>query len=332
MSQLIEELEIFILTYNRADMLKVAIESCLKQTARGVSITILDNASTDHTAAVVKSFNDSNVHFLTTTENIGGIANIKRCQSLCSKKYVMIFHDDDQLHPTYLETAYRYLKEHEGVNVVVTNASTIPAKAKPDFSQEPKGEALKLDKVHFSAALYVRNKIAFCSAVYTSEALKLIDFEEMKSKYGKWCDRPILIEAVGYGSAILLTGSYVFSGRHDAQDTHLKQTQPPYTVWLNREKFFRDLLGDRLTHFTGLCFCVMSRRRLKSGFKRRIQKGVPFSTYKEEAFNIGSATKRTWNLGVFAPRVIQRMVDSYSESYLRKRFSIAQFESSRSVS
>ena len=55
MSIVAEELEIFILTYNRADMLKVAIQSCLDQTIKEISITVLDNASTDHTSEIASS-------------------------------------------------------------------------------------------------------------------------------------------------------------------------------------------------------------------------------------------------------------------------------------
>lgn len=323
MSSATEELEIFILTYNRADMLKVAIESCLQQTIKGLSITILDNASTDHTTNVVTSFKEPNVHLVTATENVGGLGNIKRCQSLCTKKYVMIFHDDDQLHPAYVETAYTYLQANQDANLVVANAVVLSEKSDTTFSNPAVQPVLKLDKLHFAAALYVRNKIAFCSAIYSITALKSIDFNEVKDKFGKWGDRPMMIEAVGDGAVMVLTGDYVFTGRHDAQDTHQSQTQPPYMVWLNREKFFRDILGDDLSDFTGICFCAMSHRRLKSGFKRRIVKNVSFSTYLDEAFRIGAATKRTWNLGRFAPRPIQRMMDSYSKRYLNKYFSIA---------
>lgn len=322
MSIAAEELEIFILTYNRAEMLEVAIESCLQQTVKGLSITILDNASTDHTAKVASSFKEPNVHYVAATENIGGLGNIQRCQNLCSKKYVMIFHDDDQLHPAYVETAFAYLQANPDSNVAVSNAITVPAKSTPSFPDLSSKSILKLDRVHFAAALYVRNKIAFCSAVYRKELLKSLDFEDLKEKFGKWGDRPIMIEAVGDGSAIVLTGEYVYTGRHDAQDTHLNQTQPPHTVWLNREKFFRDILGDQLSNFPGICFCVMSHRRLKSGFKRRIIKGIAFPKYLEDAFSIGAATGRTWKLGWLAPRPVQRFVDSYSQKYLRRHFTI----------
>jgi len=322
MSKATEELEIFILTYNRADMLKLAIQSCLQQTVKGISITILDNASTDHTADIVSAFDEPNVHLITSEVNIGGLRNMQRCQELCSKNYVMMFHDDDQLHPTYVENAYAHLEANPDTNVIVSNSITIPAQSTPDFSDTPSQSALKIDKIHFAAAFYVRNKISLCSAIYRKSSLKSLNFDYLNTKFGKWGDRPIMIESVENGSAIILIGTYIFTGRHDAQETHLEQTQPPHTAWLHRENYFRDILGDELSSFPGLCFCVMNHRRLKSGYKRRIKKGVAFSTYLDDAFTLGAATKRTWNFRWFAPRPVQRMVDFYSTRHLAKHFSI----------
>jgi glycosyltransferase involved in cell wall biosynthesis len=318
----IDELEVFILTYNRAEMLKTAIQSCLHQTIRGISITILDNASTDHTAEIVAFFLEPNICCITAKKNIGVLENIQRCQKLCAKKYVMIFHDDDQLHPTYMERAYSHLKNNPDTNVIVSNFVTIPAQSNPDFAKSISQSAIKLDRAHFAMTCYVRNKIAFCSAVYRKEALESLDFEDLDKRYWKWVDRPIMIEAVGSGSAIILAGTYVFTGRHDSQETHHKKTQPPHTVWLDREKYFHEILGDNLTKLLGICFCVMSHRRLKSGYKRRINNSVTFSAYLADAFAIGAATKKTWRLRWVAPKPVQKMLDTYVRGYLVKNFSI----------
>lgn len=322
MPEISNELEIFIVTYNRADMLKTAIESCLQQTVQGISITILDNASTDNTSDVVASFENRNIHYLPTKENIGAYGNILRSQELCSTKYVLIFHDDDQLHPKYVASAYHYLNQHPDANLVVSNSVTIPAQSTPDHSTVHNKSILKLDRTHLAAALYVKNKIAFCSAIYRKDALLSLDFRDLEKKFGKWGDRPIMIEAVGKGMAIILTGTYIFTGRHEAQDTHQKKTQPPHTLWLNREKFFYDILGDSITDYKGLCFCIMNHRRLKSGYKRRIAKGIKFKAYIEDAFSIGSVTKKSWEMTWLAPKFIQNLFNRCFARYLDKHFSI----------
>lgn len=50
---------IIIPTYNRAELLKRAIESALAQTYKNIQIIVVDDASEDNTPEVVQSFKDS---------------------------------------------------------------------------------------------------------------------------------------------------------------------------------------------------------------------------------------------------------------------------------
>ena len=51
-------LDVFIVTYNRAQYLKHSIQSVLAQTYSNFELTILDNCSTDNTQEVCGSFSD----------------------------------------------------------------------------------------------------------------------------------------------------------------------------------------------------------------------------------------------------------------------------------
>jgi len=323
MSATAENLEVFILTRNRADLLKKTIQSLLQQTVTGFPITILDNASTDHTAEVVGSFHNPNLHFIPAEKNIGGLGNIQRSQKLAARKYVMLFHDDDQLHPSYLASALDYLSAYPDTALVVSSAVSIPAGSTPVIPDKIDTSAMKFDRLNFALSLYMKNKIAFCSAVYRTDCFKALKMDELAARFGKWGDRPIMIETVqGDSSAIVLNGAFVYYGRHDAQDTGTEETQPPYTLWLNRERYYKDILSDRISRFSGLCFCVMSHRHLKSGYKRRIIKGTDFTAYLKDAFALGATTNKAWALRRLAPRLIQNALNSYARIHLRRHNSI----------
>ena len=322
-----DDLEIFILTYNRADLLKKAIESCINQTIGRLSITVLDNASTDHTADVVGSFHNPDVRLMSASENLGGLGNVKRAQEFASRKYTMIFHDDDQLHTNYIKRALSYLKETPDAKIAVANFTNIAAGAVCVMRDNMTGPVLKLDRSHFAAALYLRNKVAFCSAIYCTDALKSLDLVDLAKKFGKWGDRPIMITAVRNGYAILLTDTYVYCGRHDSQDTHQTQTQPSHIVWLNRERFSRDILGDQRSNFTGQCFRTMSHRRLKSGYKRRIIQEISFTDYLKDALDLGATTTEIWRARWMYPKFIQWLVDACAQRYLRKHFTLGSHRS-----
>lgn len=124
----LNELQIFITTHNRADYLKASIESVLNQTAGSPRITVLDNDSTDDTQAVVESYAERGVSYVKTT---GFLGNFNKAKELTTLPYVMLFHDDDLLHPQYLGLALQQLTTHPDLALITTrytefNDSTIP--------------------------------------------------------------------------------------------------------------------------------------------------------------------------------------------------------------
>ena len=71
-------------TYNRAPLLAQAIQSVLGQTLQDFELLISDNASTDDTEAVVRSFDDPRIRYVRNEINLGGRANYDRCLQLAS--------------------------------------------------------------------------------------------------------------------------------------------------------------------------------------------------------------------------------------------------------
>lgn len=105
MKYTIDDIDIYIMTHNRAGYLKRSIESLLSQSAGVSKITVLDNESTDNTLSVVEHFSSYGVRCIRTK---GFLEIFKKAQEIASGKYVMLFHDDDILHPLYLELALRF--------------------------------------------------------------------------------------------------------------------------------------------------------------------------------------------------------------------------------
>lgn len=61
-----------VVTYNRKEMLKQNIEALLKQKYNEFDILIVDNASTDGTEEIVKSFKENRIIYKNTGANLGG--------------------------------------------------------------------------------------------------------------------------------------------------------------------------------------------------------------------------------------------------------------------
>ncbi len=84
-----------MLTYNRANYISLAIESAFAQTYQNFELIILDDGSTDNTASVVASFNDSRIRYIKDTANKGLFFRRHESLSYVQGKYVAILDSDD---------------------------------------------------------------------------------------------------------------------------------------------------------------------------------------------------------------------------------------------
>ncbi|MCD8025176.1 MAG: glycosyltransferase, partial [Candidatus Gastranaerophilales bacterium] len=95
-----EKLDIFIITYNRADSLEKTFEQILAYDSpiKNLTITVFDNNSTDDTCSVVHKLqsNHPNLKYCKNEHNIGGNANIVKAFLSAKKDYVWILCDDDK--------------------------------------------------------------------------------------------------------------------------------------------------------------------------------------------------------------------------------------------
>src|SRR5215208_1230842 len=90
-------------TYNRAPLLKNFLTSILNQTFTDYEVLVADNASTDNTPDVVRSFNDPRIRYQRHATNIGPFANMNYLIGEAAGRYICIVHDDDVYFPTFLE-------------------------------------------------------------------------------------------------------------------------------------------------------------------------------------------------------------------------------------
>lgn len=118
-------LSIYITTYNRAGMLKKMIDSVLAQSYSNFSLYILDNASTDETSTLIKSYRDSRINYIRHENNIGGLNNIKFAFKSCSSDYIIVLHDDDIACEDLIEKELNVLKEHPDIMAVSSDAYII---------------------------------------------------------------------------------------------------------------------------------------------------------------------------------------------------------------
>jgi glycosyltransferase involved in cell wall biosynthesis len=91
-------------TYNRANALRGALKTACEQTWHDVEVLVSDNASTDETPEVARSFGER-VRYHRNAENIGMWRNFFRCAELAGGEYFAWLQDDDRVHCDFARRA-----------------------------------------------------------------------------------------------------------------------------------------------------------------------------------------------------------------------------------
>lgn len=142
--------------------------------------------------------------------------------------------------------------------------------------------------------------------------------QENFDRYGKWGDVPFMLESIGSGKAVVLTDACGWMGMHPGQDSNDSSTLPSYQTWIAREANFYRFMGDDPLTLSGLSFCIMNYRHMRSGYKRRVRRDIPFKRFLEEA-RLGKALTHRGEWSHFLSfRFIQKLLEAYMARRYRR--------------
>ena len=233
----INDIDIFIITHNRATLLCETIKSVVNQTEDIKKFYVLDNESTDNTEEVAKSFSDRGCIYIKT---FGKNGNFLKAQEMCTGKYVMTFHDDDLLHPEFFEKMLMMLNSVDNIAYCMSTFTWFPVavmtpyvpkvlqKSLPMeylFPQPMINACLVLENSFEVAELilrsetppYPRTNPCICSVIYRSDIFKART--PLNEIYGKVDDIPLMISMAKQGRAVLyLDTRAVFHRTHMNRD------------------------------------------------------------------------------------------------------------------
>ncbi len=116
------KLQITIITFNRESYLSRTLATFTeeKSPVRNFDILVLDNNSTDNTAAVVKEYAKKypNISYIKNNYNVGANANIVKAFEYNTKEYLWVVADDDVYDWSYWSELERAIENHEKAIVI----------------------------------------------------------------------------------------------------------------------------------------------------------------------------------------------------------------------
>lgn len=312
----IEDIQVFIPTYNRPEMLKLTLESVLAQTSGVPPLAILDNGSFPSTKDVLEQFSEYKIPCYDSS-SLGRWGNFILSQTLLSRRYLLLLHDDDLIHPEYLQLVLNVVNAHPEATLVTCSSIPWLVGTERNGPEHLRSGGHIFSQSQFAAFSYIGGgRVSFSLSVYKADTFKRINMLDHFERYGKWGDRPLMIEAVGEGLAIKLIDRCGWAGVHPGQDGGDLSNLPKCQAWINWEQLFFTKLGDNPFTASGLTFCLRNYRSLKRGFQGRTQRDVPFNQYLREARNGGALTRRS-SLARYCPVGLRKLLVWFLRRRLR---------------
>lgn len=320
-SVLIDDIQVFVVTYNRPKYLRLQIESLVRQTVAPESITVLDDGPNEETRRVVESFKDRGVAYI-HTDRPGLWGNIYEAQQRADRRYTAIFHDDDRTHPRYIELASRVLSTHPEITLLGCDSYALPPDAEVPFDDNVDTKGWMFDSKEFANFFLNGHFGHFPFFIYKTENLKKLDvykFLDYNGPYGKHGDSAFVPLAVGEGMAAMLSSKLANYGCHPGQAVSDPKSLPDAKCWVRVEAVFHKLMGDDLRTFAGFSYAFRNYRRLRSGYKRRGTHDYSFAEYMRFASEEGAVSPYMRLFRPFCNHLTEKMLrNAYKRSLVSK--------------
>ena len=167
--------------HNMDQFVSDAISSILSQTFTDFEFIIIDDASTDHTLAVIQAFSDNRIITVRNTENKGTYPSRNIGISLSKGKYVAAMDADDIALPDRLRIQFDYMENHPDTLATGTYY-TLWGKdhivEKPVSYPEIQAGLLN-DNCILHPSLLVRSEVVKCLGGYDEQYIYASDYDLM---------------------------------------------------------------------------------------------------------------------------------------------------------
>lgn len=120
--------------YNHEQFIAETIESCLNQTYDNIELILVDDASSDRTAEIIKKYankHPNKIRFECNQKNQGQSITARRAVSLCRGKYIAGIGSDDVSLPHRIEESLALLRQNPRLAAVFSKMDFIDANSNP---------------------------------------------------------------------------------------------------------------------------------------------------------------------------------------------------------
>lgn len=242
-----DNIEAFILTCNRKEMLKDSIISILNQSIGKVKITVLDNCSSDGTEDMVRGMMQkySNLHYYRQNEKLPDLENFRTISNLAQTDYTIMFHDDDIMHPDYFSYAIEAINKYPNTAIVSSCYQDWSNPTNDNWSKASQRFDYCADKKTFVNYLYRMQRLSYPNTIYKTQNLKDHIYDmEYYAQYGMIFDKPFVANTMkdDDGAVIFRSKRLLRYRVYSEQDN--KNVGPDYDSIIAYSKFAKLYMQD----------------------------------------------------------------------------------------
>lgn len=178
--------------YNGEKYLREAIDSILNQTFTDFEFIIIDDGSTDESAAIINSYNDARIRLI-RQENKGLAPALNVGLKAAKGKYIARMDADDISELARLQQQVSFMQEHPKYVLVGTNALEMTMEGRglymvnhPEDDESIRKELARTSPFHHGSVMFSRRPVD-ANCLYPTEVTKHIEdilFFRRLSKYG----------------------------------------------------------------------------------------------------------------------------------------------------
>ena len=196
-------LTIYILCYNRPDFARQSIQSVLAQTCTKYNLIVSDHSNNGSVESMVKEF-FPNITYIRRSSSLKHLEHFNRCIDEVNADYYCLFHDDDIMAPSFVESMLKFIREHPNKAAYACNAY-IETDGKIEkrlaFLSQKQYEAFDGPK-RLARRYFSRNQSGIApnpSYIYNS---RIVDKQRFIVDGGKYADVSLLLDIAQVGPII----------------------------------------------------------------------------------------------------------------------------------
>lgn len=155
-------------TFNVDKFIARAIESMLSQTFKDFELIIIDDASTDGTLEIARSYakKDSRIKIVVNEKNLQVATTLNKGIKIAKSQIIARMDPDDISFPERLEKQFTFMKKHPNIAIVGTNILIINELGELISKREYPDKSNKLKKLMFKYSPFAHPTVMFRKKIF----------------------------------------------------------------------------------------------------------------------------------------------------------------------